>query len=66
MPPNCLCADNNSSSRASLTIGPWGEVLAHADHDEPGVIFAELDLDAVGKARAAIPALANARPFAQP
>ena len=40
--------------------------LAKADHDEPGVITAELDLDAVAKARAAIPALVNDRQFAQP
>ena len=58
--------DGRATWGHSIVIGPWGEVLAHADHDEPGVIFAELDLDAVGKARAAIPALANARPFAQP
>ena len=50
----------------SLAIGPWGDILAAADHDEPGVIFADLDLDAVAKARAAIPALANARAFAAP
>jgi deaminated glutathione amidase len=50
----------------SMAVGPWGEILAHADHDEPCVVMAELDLGAVDKARAAIPALANARPFAGP
>jgi predicted amidohydrolase len=50
----------------SIAVGPWGEILAQADDDEPGVIVAELDLDAVAKARAAVPALANARPFAAP
>jgi len=50
----------------SIAVAPWGEVLAKFDHDEPGVLIAELDLAAAAKARAAIPALANARPFAQP
>jgi predicted amidohydrolase len=50
----------------SIVVAPWGEVLAHLDHDEPGVLLADLDLAAAAKARAAIPALANARPFAEP
>jgi predicted amidohydrolase len=50
----------------SIAVAPWGEVLAGFDHDEPGVLIAELDLAAAAKARAAIPALANARTFAQP
>ncbi len=50
----------------SLVVAPWGEVLARLDHDEPGVLVADLDLTAAGKARAAIPNLANARPFADP
>ena len=50
----------------TLAIGPWGEILGQLDHDEPGVLVVDLDLAAVAKARAAIPALANARPFAPP
>jgi predicted amidohydrolase len=50
----------------SMVIGPWGEVLGHLDHDEPGVLLADLDLAAVGKARQAIPALLNARQFQGP
>src|ERR1700744_1773450 len=50
----------------SLVVAPWGEVVAHLDHDEPGVLIAELDLAAAAKARAAIPNLINARPFAEP
>jgi predicted amidohydrolase len=49
-----------------MVIGPWGEVLGHLDHDEPGVLLADLDLAAVGKARRAIPALLNARQFQGP
>ena len=50
----------------SMAVAPWGEVLALADHDEPCVLTAELDLALVDKARAAIPALKNARPFTGP
>jgi predicted amidohydrolase len=50
----------------SMVVGPWGEVLAHLDHDQPGVLLAELDLPAAAKARRAIPALLNARQFRGP
>ena len=50
----------------SLVVEPWGEVVAKLDHDEPGVLLAALDQAAPAKARAAIPALANARAFAGP
>ena len=50
----------------SIAVAPWGEVIATLDHDQPGVLFAELDLAAAAKARAAIPALANARTFSSP
>lgn len=47
----------------SLVIDPWGRVVAELDHDEPGVLLAEIDLAAVDEARGRIPALANARAF---
>jgi predicted amidohydrolase len=50
----------------SLIVGPWGEVLARSDGDEPGVIAAKLDLDAAARARQAIPALKNGRDFEGP
>jgi len=50
----------------SIAVAPWGEVLAGFDHDEPGVLVADLDLAAAAKARAAIPALVNARTFSPP
>jgi predicted amidohydrolase len=50
----------------SIVVGPWGEIIAQLDHDEPGVLLADLDLSAVAKARAAIPALKNARDFTGP
>ena len=50
----------------SIAVAPWGEVLAGFDHDEPGVLIADLDLAAAARARAAIPALVNARTFSPP
>ena len=50
----------------SIAVGPWGEILGRLDHDEPGVLLADLDPAAPAKARAAIPALANARSFTGP
>jgi deaminated glutathione amidase len=58
--------DGRGTYGHSIVVAPWGEVLAHLDHDEPGVLLAELDLEAAARARAAIPALANAKSFAQP
>ncbi|MDE2383107.1 MAG: carbon-nitrogen hydrolase family protein [Alphaproteobacteria bacterium] len=48
----------------SLVVNPWGEVIAELPHDEPGVLLADIDVGEAAKARARIPALANARPFA--
>jgi len=58
--------DGRGTWGRSIAIGPWGEVLALADHDEPGFVIADLDLDAVAKARQAIPALKNERSFTGP
>ena len=50
----------------STVVAPWGEVLARLDHDEPGVLFATLDLEAVARARTAVPQLTHDREFALP
>ena len=49
----------------SLIIDPWGEILAEAG-EEPGVIFADIDLDAVAAARAKVPSLSHDRKFEAP
>jgi predicted amidohydrolase len=46
----------------SLIVSPWGEVLAEGG-EEPGVIFAAIDLAASAEARARIPALKHDRDF---
>ena len=58
--------DGRGTWGRSMAIGPWGEVLAGADHDGPCMLLADLDLDAAAKARQAIPALKNERAFAGP
>ncbi|HEY8594619.1 MAG TPA: carbon-nitrogen hydrolase family protein [Devosiaceae bacterium] len=47
----------------SMVVDPWGEILAIADGESEGLIFADIDLEAVGHARRRVPALANRRPF---
>ena len=41
----------------SMIVSPWGEILAEADGQTPGLITAEIDLDLVAKARQAVPAI---------
>jgi len=50
----------------STVVGPWGEIIARRDDDTPGVLLATLDLDAVDRARAAVPQLRHDREFAGP
>ncbi len=50
----------------STVVAPWGEVVAKLDHDEPGVLFAGLDFEAVARARNAVPQLTHDREFALP
>jgi predicted amidohydrolase len=61
---------NHPNGRAtyghSLVIDPWGKIITELDHDEPGVLVAEINPQAVVEARQRIPALANARDFAKP
>jgi predicted amidohydrolase len=64
-------ADGRRTYGHALIISPWGEIMAEAETDDdvadPGanddVIFADIDLDAVQRARHAIPSLSNARPY---
>ena len=58
--------DGRGTYGHSIVVAPWGEVAAQLDHDEPGVLFADLDLAAPARARAAIPNLKNARDFRAP
>jgi predicted amidohydrolase len=55
--------DGRETYGHSLIVDPWGRVLAEADHDEPGVVIADIDLAEVAQARARIPNLKNVREF---
>lgn len=51
--------DGRETYGHSLIVSPWGDVLAEAGGNAPGVIVADLDLAQVAAARARIPALHN-------
>ena len=38
-------------------------IIAKADHDEPCIVRAKLDMEAVARARAAVPSLTHDRDF---
>jgi predicted amidohydrolase len=61
-----LHEDGRGTWGRSMAISPWGTVIGLLDHDEPGVLIADLDLSEVQKARDAIPALRNDRAFCAP
>lgn len=58
--------DGRGTWGRSIVVGPWGEVVGLLDHDEPGVLVVDIDPAAALSARAAIPALKNARAFTGP
>ncbi|QPC85627.1 carbon-nitrogen hydrolase family protein [Mesorhizobium sp. NBSH29] len=58
-----LHEDGRETFGHSLIIDPWGKVLADAGNDEPGIVYADIDTDAVAAARRKIPNLKNAREF---
>ncbi|MBO6539620.1 MAG: carbon-nitrogen hydrolase family protein [Rhizobiaceae bacterium] len=55
--------DGRETYGHSLVIDPWGVVIAEAEHDEPAVVVADIDVAASAAARAKVPNLSNARPF---
>ncbi|MFI0843896.1 carbon-nitrogen hydrolase family protein [Mesorhizobium sp. IMUNJ 23232] len=56
--------DGRETYGHSLIVDPWGKVIAEADHDEPGIVIAEIDTALSAQARKKIPNLKNAREFA--
>ncbi|MEP1230644.1 MAG: carbon-nitrogen hydrolase family protein [Litorimonas sp.] len=40
----------------SMIIGPWGEVVAHIDHNKPGYVLADIKRTKIDDARSKIPA----------
>ncbi|PRD40939.1 nitrilase [Phyllobacterium phragmitis] len=58
-----LHEDGRETYGHSLIVSPWGEILAEADHDEPAVIVADIDIAQSAAARRKVPNLKNARAF---
>ena len=58
--------DGRQTWGRSTIVGPWGEIIAKADHDDPCVLPATLDLSAVQRARQAVPSLLHDRDFDWP
>jgi predicted amidohydrolase len=58
-----LHEDGRETYGHSMVVDPWGRIVAEADHDEPGIVIAEIDTAASAAARAKIPNLRNAREF---
>lgn len=58
-----LHADGRETFGHSIVVSPWGEVVAEADGDAPGVVIASIDIAKVAEARGRIPSLRNERPF---
>ncbi|WP_417494725.1 carbon-nitrogen hydrolase family protein [Maricaulis sp.] len=50
----------------SMVVDPWGKVVAMLDHDEPGILLAQLDPAKADDARARIPALLHDRELGGP
>jgi deaminated glutathione amidase len=57
-----LHENGRSTYGHSIIVSPWGEVLAEMGED-PGVIFADIDLEQSAEARARIPSLQHGRAF---
>ncbi|MGB7431937.1 MAG: carbon-nitrogen hydrolase family protein [Ahrensia sp.] len=55
--------DGRETYGHSLIIDPWGRIISEKADDEPGVIFADIDLAEVAAARGKVPNLKNARPY---
>jgi deaminated glutathione amidase len=58
--------DGRSTWGHTVIVSPWGEILSHLDHDDPGIAVARLDLAQVQDARAKIPALMHDVAFTGP
>jgi predicted amidohydrolase len=55
--------DGRETFGHSMIVSPWGDLLAEAKGDEPGIILAEIDPERVARARRQIPSLALETPI---
>lgn len=59
-------ADGRNTWGHSMVVGPWGEIVGVLDHDEPGILYADIDPDEALDARQRIPVLTGGREFTGP
>lgn len=59
-----LHEDGRATYGRTMAVDPWGRVIGKLDHDAPGLLVVDLDLQQSVHARAAIPAFRGLRPFA--
>ena len=57
--------DGRETYGHSLVVGPWGEVLLDIG-PEPGLGFADIDMDEVERVRERLPAIRHRRPIGEP
>lgn len=57
--------DGRETWGRSMIIDPWGEIIAQLDHDEPGMIMADIDPAKATSTRRRIPSLTHDREFAR-
>ena len=63
-----MCGDHPGDRQTyghSLVVDPWGEVLADGG-EEPGIVYADIDVKRVAKVRRMIPSLEHDREFIPP
>ncbi len=51
-----LHEDGRETYGHSLMVNPWGDIIAELDHNDPGILLADLNMDDVKEARRKIPA----------
>ena len=56
-------ADGRETYGHSLVVDPWGVIVAEKTDERPGVLIADISLDAVASARGRIPNLRNGRDY---
>lgn len=59
-------SDGRKTWGRSMVVGPWGDMIGVLDHDEPGILYAEIDTEEALSARQRIPALKGGREFIGP
>ncbi len=63
-PAQCgLHPGNRRTYGHSLVVAPWGEIIAEASEDKPGVTFATINTDKISEARSMVPSLQHDREF---